>query len=62
MGGDVRSWVVQVVEDGEDLALVFPPEMLGELGWKEGDTVVWDINEKDGVICARKARPDELEQ
>jgi antitoxin component of MazEF toxin-antitoxin module len=59
--GDKKSWVGEVVEDGDDLALVFPPEMLEQLGWKEGDTIVWDISETSKVILARKARPNELE-
>jgi antitoxin component of MazEF toxin-antitoxin module len=58
---DRKSWVGEVVEDGDDLALVFPPEMIEELGWKEGDTIVWDISETNKVILARKARSDELE-
>jgi antitoxin component of MazEF toxin-antitoxin module len=57
--GDKTSWTGHVVEDGDDLALVFPPEMIDALGWKEGDTIVWDIDETNKVILARKARADE---
>lgn len=56
---NVKTWTGHVVEDGEDLALVFPPEMIDDLGWKEGDTIVWDIDENNKVVLARKARPDE---
>ncbi len=56
-----KSWVGQVVEDGDDLALVFPPEMLEALGWREGDTIVWDMDETNNVTLARKAKPDEIE-
>jgi bifunctional DNA-binding transcriptional regulator/antitoxin component of YhaV-PrlF toxin-antitoxin module len=58
---DNKSWVARVVEDGDDLALVFPPEMLEELGWGEGDTIVWDIDDTNKGILARKAKPDELD-
>jgi AbrB family looped-hinge helix DNA binding protein len=34
-----------------------PPELLEEMGWKEGDTL--DISEKDGKIIIKKI--DELE-
>jgi antitoxin component of MazEF toxin-antitoxin module len=50
-----------VVEDGDDLALVFPPEMLEELGWIEGDTIVWDIDENNRVLIARKKKPGDDE-
>lgn len=58
---NAKIYTGTVVEDGEDLALVFPPEMLEELGWTEGDTIVWDIDEKNRVLIARKEKPEETE-
>ena len=40
----------------EDGVLTFPPEMLEELGWKEGDVLEW-IDRGDGSFYLRK--PDE---
>lgn len=54
-----KTYTGTVVEDGDDLALVFPPEMLAELGWAEGDTIVWDMDEEGRVLIARKEKPDE---
>lgn len=54
------TWTGTVVEDGEDLALVFPPEMLEALGWHEGDTIVWDLSEDGKVLMVKKERPDAI--
>ena len=37
------SWTVELQEDPEtgDCILEFPPEMLDQVGWKEGDTLTW---------------------
>jgi hypothetical protein len=38
------SWVLEVQEDPEtgDAILEFPPELLEQAGWKEGDTLIWE--------------------
>ena len=47
---------VEVQEDGEDLVIEFPEEMLEEQGWKTNDTLEWIIHD-DYVILRKK--PDE---
>ena len=44
-----NSWTLTVEEDLEtgDAILQFPPDLLEQAGWKEGDTLVWTDN-KDG--------------
>ena len=44
----VKTWTITLEEDPEtgDLILPFPPDLLEEAGWKEGDTLVW-IDRKD---------------
>ncbi len=56
-----KTYVADVIEENGELMLQFPPEMLDELGWQPGDTIVWDDDE-NGNIIVRKAKPDELEQ
>lgn len=56
-----RTYVADVIEENGELMLQFPPEMLEELDWHPGDTIVWDEDES-GNIVVRKARPDELDQ
>lgn len=37
----------------DDGVLTFPPEMLEELGWKEGDMLEW-IDNNDGSFTLKK--------
>lgn len=45
----LKSWTVNIEEDPEtgDAILTFPPELLEQAGWKEGDEIIWADN-KDG--------------
>lgn len=45
----MKSWVIEVQEDMDtgDCIIEFPPDMLEETGWKEGDVLEWQDN-KDG--------------
>lgn len=38
--------------DPDNVLLKFPPELLSQTGWKEGD--VLDITEEDGAIIIKK--------
>jgi hypothetical protein len=40
---DRNTWTLTVEEDPEtgEAILQFPPEMLEQVGWKEGDTLEW---------------------
>jgi len=39
-----NSWIVQVQEDGttKELYLQFPQEAIDQVGWDEGDTLIWE--------------------
>lgn len=43
---DKVSWTLEVQEDPEtgDAMIQFPPDVLTNLGWKEGDTLEWSDN------------------
>jgi len=43
-----------VIDD--DGVITFPPEMIEELGWKEGDVLKW-IDNKDGSFTLKKNDP-----
>ena len=46
----LKSWTLNLEEadDGSgDAILTFPPDLLEQAGWKEGDTLKW-IDQKDG--------------
>ena len=42
-----KTFTCPVVEFEGELAVEFPDELLDELGWKEGDELVWDQVMKD---------------
>lgn len=39
----MSNWIIEVEEDPEsgDGILTFPPDLLEQAGWKEGDTLEW---------------------
>ena len=37
-----NRWVIELVEDGEDLILPLNEEILETTGWQEGDTLLWE--------------------
>jgi hypothetical protein len=52
-----KSWSTIVEEDPADpetMILQFPDEMLAEVGWQAGDTLVWEIQEDQTVIIRKK--------
>jgi hypothetical protein len=51
----MNKWTGEVKYDSqtEDYYLEFPPEMLTELGWETGDTLIWKDN-KDGSFTISK--------
>jgi hypothetical protein len=53
-------WVVTVQEHNEtkELYLQFPPGAIDQVGWDEGDTIVWGDNQ-DGTWTLTKKESDE---
>jgi hypothetical protein len=51
----LKSWTLTVEEDPEtgDSILTFPPDLLEEADWKEGDTLEW-INLNNGSWQLKK--------
>jgi len=39
-----NSWTIQVQENQttKELYLEFPPEAIDQVGWDEGDTLIWE--------------------
>jgi formylmethanofuran dehydrogenase subunit D len=50
---EIKTYTAKVAEENGNLVLVFLPEMLTELGWSEGDNIVWDV--RDDAIVVKKA-------
>lgn len=49
----VKTWSVMIEEEGEDLVLPFPQELLDEVGWIPGDNLEW-VDRGDGSWEIRK--------
>ncbi len=47
------EWTITVEKDGEELILPFPVELLNQMGWDIGDTLLWEIV-NDGQVNIRK--------
>ena len=46
-------WTVTVDQDGDDLVLPLPEDMLAAVGWGPGDVLKWEEG-KDGTWTLRK--------
>lgn len=50
-------WIVELEEDPDtgDLMMPLPPAMLEALGWKIGDDLTWNIDEKTKEVSLTKS-------
>lgn len=50
------TWIVTLEEDPVtgDLVMPLPDGLLEEAGWEIGDTLVWDVNDKDQTATLTK--------
>ncbi len=46
-------------DDPENFIITFPDELLESVGWKTGDTLIWNV-EDDGTIILKKK--DDIQQ
>ena len=55
-----QHWTAHLEEDPDtgDLLLPFPPDVLGQLGWREGDTLTWTVKTNGSIILSKKAKDD----
>ncbi len=55
-----NSWVVTVQENGKDkeLFIQFPEDAMNQMGWHEGDTLIWE-EASEGIFKITKKETDE---
>lgn len=60
---DILEYTVKVEEDPDtgDLVLPLPTELLNQMGWDFGDTLIWDDNQ-DGTFSLSKKVDKEQEK
>lgn len=51
-----NNWIVTVQENGEtkDLFIEFPPDAIDQIGWDEGDTLIWEELDHGGWSIKKK--------
>ena len=52
------TYTVTLDEDGEDVILPIPDEVMDRLEWFDGDMLEWIVNEEDNTIIIRKVTED----
>lgn len=50
----MTTYTVELLEDGDDLMLPFPDEVLEKAGWKEGDILDWKDNGNGSFSLTKK--------
>ena len=53
-----NSWIVEVQENGKtkELFIEFPPGAIDQVGWDEGDTLIWEELETGGFSITKKEK------
>lgn len=55
------SYILEVQEDDNgDQFIVFPDEVMEELGWQEGDLLNWDVR-GEGIVISKVNDPSGYE-
>jgi hypothetical protein len=54
---DLSKWTVPVEEDPDtgDAIITFPPELLEQAGWAEGDTIEWTDRGDGSWLLTKKS-------
>jgi len=52
------TYTVTLDEDGEDLILPLPDEVLDKLGWEDGCVIEWLVDEEENTVIIRKVDED----
>lgn len=53
--------IVELQEDSEtgDLILPIPPSLMEQVGWVEGDTLIWEKDEYNRIVLRKKESDNE---
>lgn len=50
------KWTAYVEQDGDDLILPLPNDLLEQMEWKVGDVLIWDMRDDGSVILTKKIK------
>ena len=53
-----NSWIVEVQQDGKtkELFIEFPPDCINQVGWDEGDIVIWEELDNGSFSIRKKEK------
>jgi len=56
-----NSWLITVQENGKtkELFIEFPPDALDQVGWDDGDTLIWEELPSGGYQLTKKDDEDD---
>lgn len=52
-----NRWIIEVKGKGgnnEELYIELPPDALNQMGWNEGDTIVWEEQKNGSFVLTKK--------
>lgn len=55
---EMKTWTATTIEDPDDpegVILPLPEEMMSALDWREGDVLLWDVQEDGSVVVSNKS-------
>jgi len=52
------TYTVTLDEDGEDVILPIPDEVMDRLGWEDGCVIEWLVDEEENTVIIRKVDED----
>jgi hypothetical protein len=53
-----KTYTAEVIEENGEYMLAFPAEMIAELGWNEGDNIIWEEYKNGAYLLVRREKPD----
>lgn len=51
----MKVWTAYVRQDGDNLIVPLPDDLLESMDWKIGDVLIWDVREDGSVVLTKKA-------
>jgi len=51
-----KQYSIYLEEDGDNLILPLPDDLLADAGWAAGDVIVWDIRPDGTILLTKRER------
>jgi len=54
--GTRMTWTAYIQQDGDDMILPLPDELLEQMQWREGDVLIWTMNDNGTITLTKKIK------